>query len=298
MRISIVVNTRNEEKNIGRCLKSVQWADEIVVVDQYSEDKTVAIAKKFGAKVYTHKHTLYVEPARNFALAKANGDWILVLDADEEISSILAKKLKKITKENSAQYVRLPRKNIIFGKWIKHSLWWPDYNVRFFQKGKVEWSDKIHSVPLTRGRGVDLRAKRANAIIHHNYQSISQYLERLNRYTDFQTAELIDSGYQFTWEDLIKKPTGEFLSRFFAGEGYKDGVHGLALSLLQAFSELVKYLKVWEKEGFKARDLPFGDFIPQMKKLGQEVGYWMTHTLAKETKGWFKKLCLKFKNLR
>lgn len=298
MKISVVVSTRNEEKNIGRCLKSVQWADEVVVVDQHSEDKTVEIVRKFNAKIYTHKHTLYVEPARNFALAKAVGDWILLLDADEETPSALAKKLKEIAKENRVQYVRLPRKNIIFGKWMKHSRWWPDYNVRFFQKGKVEWSDKIHSIPLTKGEGADLKAKETNAIVHHNYQSVSQYLERLNRYTDFQAEELIKSDYKFAWEDLIKKPTGEFLSRFFAGEGYKDGIHGLVLALLQAFSELVKYLKVWEKQGFKVRELPFSDFIPQMKKLGQETAYWISHTLAKETKGGFNKLLLKFKKLR
>lgn len=297
-KISIVVNTRNEERNIKRCLKSIQWADEIVVVDQHSKDRTVEIAKKLGAKVYSHRHTLYVEPARNFALSKAISDWILVLDADEEIPPSLVKKLKTIAKENKVQYVRLPRKNIIFGQWMKHSRWWPDYNIRFFQKGKVTWSDKIHRVPLTRGEGRDLEAKEKNAVVHCHYQSISQYLERVNRYTDIQAKELIDSGYKFAWQDFLKKPTGEFLSRFFAGEGYKDGIHGLVLALLQMFSELVKYLKVWEKQGFKAQELPFSDFLLQMKKLGRETSYWLTTSLIKEAKGPLRKLRKVFLKLK
>jgi (heptosyl)LPS beta-1,4-glucosyltransferase len=297
IKISIVVNTWNEEKNIGRCLESVKWADKIVVVDMYSTDKTVEIAKKLGAKVFSHKYTAYVEPARNFALQQARGDWILILDADEEITPPLAKILQRLAKNpDGISFFRVPRKNIIFGKWIKHSRWWPDFNIRFFKKGKVTWSEKIHSVPLTEGKGKDLEANQQNAIVHYHYQSISQYLERLNRYTEIQAKELMDSGYKFVWQDLVKKPTGEFLSRFFAGEGYKDGLHGLVLALLQAFSELVKYLKVWEEQGFKTQDLPFSGFVPEMKKLRKETTYWISTTLIKETRSPIKKFLLKIKH--
>lgn len=255
-KISVIVNTWNEQQNIKRCLESVKdLASEIIVVDMYSTDKTVKIAKKFGAKIFFHKFTSYVEPARNFALRQAQGDWILILDADEEISSDLAKILQELMTHQEINFYRLPRKNIIFGKWIKHSRWWPDYVIRFFKKGSIRWSEKIHSVPLTRGEGKDLEAKEINAIAHYNYNSINQYLERLNRYTEIQAKELIDNQYKFLWSDLLKKPFDEFLSRFFAGEGYKDGLHGLVLSLLQAFSELIKYLKVWEKEKFIEQDI-------------------------------------------
>ena len=255
-KISVIVNTWNEEENIKRCLESVKdLASEIIVVDMYSTDKTVAIAKKFGAKIFFHKFTSYVEPARNFALRQTQGDWILIVDADEEISSDLAKILQELITHKEINFYRLPRKNIIFGKWIKHSRWWPDYVIRFFKKGSIRWSEKIHSVPLTRGEGKDLEAKEINAIIHYNYNSINQYLERLNRYAKIQAEELIDSGYKFNWQDILKKPMGEFLSRFFVGESYKDGLHGLVLALLQAFSELIKYLKVWEKEKFIEQDI-------------------------------------------
>lgn len=297
MSISVVVVAYNEEKNIKRCLDSVKWADEIVVVDTESTDKTVAIAKKLGAKVFSHPYPRYVEPVRNFSISKATGDWILILDADEEIPSSLAKTLQKLALHfGSVSFFRLPRKNIIFGKWIKHSRWWPDLIVRFFKKGTVTWSDKIHSVPLTRGEGKDLEAKEANAIIHHHYESISQYLERLNRYTDIQLQELIEANYKFQWADLIKKPTGEFLSRFFAGEGYKDGLHGLVLALLQAFSEFVLYLKAWEQKGFKSQDLSLQDFIFEMHQLSKEMAYWTRSTLIKEAKNPVKKILLKIKH--
>ena len=117
IKISVVVNTWNEEKNMGRCLESVkEFAEEIVVCDMESTDKTVEIAKKLGAKVYSHKLTYYVEPARNFAVSKATGSWILVLDADEELSGSLTRKLKVVAKEDKVDYVEIPRKNIIFGK--------------------------------------------------------------------------------------------------------------------------------------------------------------------------------------
>lgn len=296
MAISVVINTRNEEKNIKRCLDSVKWADEIVVVDMKSTDKTVALARKYGAKTFTHRYTRYVEPVRNFAISKATGDWILILDADEVIPLSLAKALKKLAKSPKGHsFFRLPRKNIIFGKWVKHSRWWPDLIIRFFKKGAVTWSDKIHSIPLTRGEGKDLEAKETNAIIHYHYESISQYLERLNRYTDIQLQELIDEKYQFQWQDLIKKPIGEFLSRFFAGEGHKDGVHGLVIALLQAFSEFVLYLKVWEKGGFREEKLE--NFDLEIKQAIYELNYWRKQKKAQEM-GLLGKILLKIKLIK
>ncbi len=293
MKISVTVITWNEGKNIKRCLDSVKgWTDEIIVVDEESSDETVEIAKKLGAKIYFHKRDRFVEPARNFSFQKASGDWILILDADEEIPIALAKKLKALTQKKGINFFRIPRKNIIFGKWIKHRGWWPDYNIRFFRKGKVKWLEKIHSIPLTRGKGEDLPDKEAYAIIHYHYQSISQYLERLSRYSDIQSRELIKSGYQFKWRDLINKPTGEFLSRFFAREGYKDGLHGLALAALQAFSELVVYLNIWEKEGFKEKEV--GSLEREFKRANQELNYWFLEKKIKES-NIFKRILFKLR---
>lgn len=286
-KISVVINTLNEEKNLPRALKSViLLAGEIIVVDMYSEDKTVSIAKAFGAKVYEHERSGYVEPARNFAISKAGFEWILVLDADEEIPQILAEKLKSLSSDpNSADFYRLPRKNIIFGKWIKHSRWWPDYNIRFFKRGFVHWSEVIHSVPMTSGVGLDLEPKEENAIIHHNYQTVEQYIERMNRYTTEQAKNLNKEGYRFEWRDLITKPGNEFLSRFFQSEGYKDGLHGLVLAGLQAFSEFVVYLKLWQIEKFRDEHLGIEEVVGKMKEVESDLHYWQSDSLLKEVGG-------------
>ncbi|MEK7550248.1 MAG: glycosyltransferase family 2 protein [Patescibacteria group bacterium] len=275
-KISVVINTFNEAINLPRAIASIKsLADEIVVCDMQSTDNTVEIAKKLGAKVYTHKYMSYVEPSRNFAISKANGDWIFVLDADEELPNSLISRLKKFVKNPTADYYRISRKNIIFGKWIKHSRWWPDYNIRLFRKGFVSWDEEIHSVPKTTGKGMDLPDKENFAIIHHNYSSIGDYLERMLRYSDIQSKDLMKNGYVFSWNDLIRKPLGEFLSRFFVGEGYKDKIHGLVLSSLQAFSEFVLYLRIWEKQGFKDENISNNDFSKEFERVIKEFKWWL-----------------------
>lgn len=278
MKISVVINTYNEEKHIERVIKSVNFADEVLVCDMHSDDNTAVIAKKLGAKVIFHKRLSYVEPARNFAVSKSQNDWVLVLDPDEEIPPSLADKLKQIASEtNVTIFVDLPRKNIIFDKWIKTAMWWPDYNPRFFKKGNVSWSEKIHEKPKTLGQGISLPAEERYAIVHHHYESISQYLEKLNRYTSIQAKNLVTSGYKFEWKDLISKPLGEFLSRYFALRGFEDGLHGLSLALLQAFSHLIMYLKVWELEGFEKRSLNLNEVSEEATKAGKEINYWFKY---------------------
>lgn len=276
IKISAVVNTWNEAANIFDCLKTLKFCDEIVVVDMQSKDNTKEIAKEFTDRIYDHEAVGYVEPARNFAIKKALGDWIFIIDADERIPKTLAAKLIEIADSDKVDFVRIPRKNLVFGQWLQHSRWWPDHNIRFFKKGAVEWQDEIHSVPVTYGTGLTLEAEAEFALEHHHYQSIDEYLLRALRYSSQQAKELIDSGYKFDPTDLVKKPIGEFLSRFFAGEGYKDGLHGLAIALLQFFSILLIYLKVWQSEGFKP--VREGEFTPLWQKIYKEkfkeIRYW------------------------
>jgi len=285
-KISVVTNAQDVESDLPRALASVRaFADEIVVIDQSSTDKTADIAKEFGAKVYSHKRVEYVELARNFAISKATGDWVLILDPDEEVSESLAKKIKEIIKNPKADYYRIPRKNIIFGHWMKHSRWWPDGNIRLFKKGTVSWNEIIHAVPMTQGVGGEIDAKEELAIIHHHYDSIEQYLERMNRYTTQHAEILIKKEYKFSWKDLIIKPSNEFLSRYFFGEGYKDGLHGLALSLLQAFSELTVYLKIWQKEKFTEQTPGVTEVISLMKEEEKDLHYWQADAMVKSEGG-------------
>lgn len=277
-KISVVINTFNEAENLARAIKSVAWADEIIVCDMFSSDRTVEVAKKSGAKVVSHEREEFVERARNFAVSKAVNDWVLVLDPDEEIPSTLAKRLQEMAKDlKQVNYVRIPRKNIIFGRAMSASMWWPDYNVRFFRKGQVSWGDKIHRSPEVKGSGIDLPAEEEFSIAHHHYSSIVQFLERLTRYTKVQAEELSKEGYKFDWKDLIKKPLNEFLSRFFANRGFEDGLHGLALAFLQSFSFLIVYLRIWEMEGFKTSEIDLKDAEQLSKESAFEINYWFNN---------------------
>ena len=291
-----------------RVLASVaDIASEIVIIDMTSSGQLFEIAEKFHAKVYKHDLVPYVEIIRNFGINKVNNEWILIMDPDEEVSNSLANKLKGIvtslpqvyaqstSQVDKADYYRLPRKNIIFGKWIKHSRWWPDYNIRFFKKGYVSWNELIHSIPITKGKGADLEASETNAIIHYHYQSIDQYIERMNRYTGVQTNDILNKGYKFDWRDLIIKPSNEFLSRYFQGEGYKDGLHGLVLAGLQGFSEFVVYLKIWQKLKFKENNADLTGVLKIIKQTESDYHYWQADTLIKRGGGLVQRVKRKFR---
>ncbi len=276
-KITAIINTLNEERNIARALASVKWADEVIVCDMHSEDQTAVIAKRLGATVIFHKPMGYVEPARNFAISKASHEWVLIVDADEEIPATLAERLQELAKEENSviTHVEIPRKNIIFGSWIKGSMWWPDFNIRFFRKNAVTWTNAIHHKPKVEGQGLSLLADEKLAIVHYHYDTVSQFITRMNRYTDIQAKELIKDEYHFKWQDLLQKPLSEFLSRYFANQGYKDGLHGLTLALLQAFSFVVVYAKTWETQGFQPQTISLKELDAQSVKSGKEIDYWL-----------------------
>ncbi len=293
-KISAVINTLNEEKKISRCLASLKgFVNEIVVVDMMSSDRTVDIAKKFGAKVFKHKRIGYVEPARNFAISKAKYDWVVILDADEELSDGLKKYIKNEIKNPQADYYRIPRKNIIFGKWMKHSGWWPDYNIRFFKKGFVSWNEVIHSIPMTTGRGLDVPSSQENSIKHRHYSSVEEYITRMNKYTTIQAKNLNKKGIEFRWRDVLIRPASEFLRRYFAEEGYKDGLHGLTLSLLQVLSELVVYTKLWQKQKFRKRKITAEDTYQELTKISKEFVWWVYQSKINDSKNVLNKFWLK-----
>lgn len=248
MAISSVTVTYNEAKKLKDCLDSVKsWVDEIVIVDMGSTDETLKVAEKFGAKIYKEKLARYVELVRDSSIAKAKSDWILVIDPDERIPEKLPLELKIIAKKGQYGAVNIPRKNIIFGKWIHHTNWWPDYQIRFFKKEKISWSKKIHEYPEVNGKIFTLPAKEELAIKHLNYQTVSEFLDRQNRYTEIVAQNLYDQGVRFSFPSLCWRPLRVFLQRFFRHAGFLDGFHGLALSFLASYSQLATEVKLWEK---------------------------------------------------
>jgi len=281
--ISAVINVRNEAENLDKCLKSIKnIVDEIIVVDMHSTDDSAKIAQKYGAKIYPYRFLKVVEPARNFALSKATGKWILLLDPDEFLGKSLKKELLAITKRSDIDFVKIPRKNIIFGKWIRHSRCWPDYLIRFFKKGYITWNKEIHSQPTTKGNGLTLLDSEQLAIRHNNYPSVSTFILRALRYAGIQSDELKETEYKLKISDFILKPTQEFNSRFFAAEGYKDGLHGLIFCLLQSFAVALIYIRLWEKQGSVDKPLSKDSYVSSSQESTFEYSFWFTKYFKKE----------------
>jgi len=281
--ISAVINVRNEADDLSKCLRSLRdFANEIIVVDMHSTDASVSIAQTLGAKVFSFRPMKHVEPARNFALSKATGRWIILLDPDEYLSKTLKRELKRITTRTDIDFVRIPRKNLILGKWFRHSNWWPNYLIRFFRRGQVNWNKEIHSQPTTKGNGLTLLDSEKLAIRHHNYRSINQFVSRALRYSAIQADELFASEYKLKTSDFVLKPVQEFNSRFFASEGYKDGIHGLIFSVLQAFAIALIYIKLWERQGASEKIVAKDSFVSASQETVYEYSYWFTKYFREE----------------
>lgn len=247
--ISTVIVTFNEAKKLSNCLSSIRdFSDEIVVIDLGSTDHTLDLARKYQAKIFHHKRVDYVEKVRNFAISKSNGEWILILDPDETLSDKLKIKLKEVAKLKDYSAVNIPRKNVFFGKWITHTNWWPDRHIRFFQKGKVTWFEKIHSYPKVEGRILNLEKDPSLAIIHLSYDNLSQFMERQNRYSTIEAEQRFKQGERFSPRNFIWRPIREFLVRFIKHAGFLDGSVGLSLTLLMMIYQLQMMIKLWEIE--------------------------------------------------
>lgn len=253
-KITAVIHTLNEEDNIRSCLESVKWVDEIVIIDMYSYDKTVDICREYTERVYFYEQVGFADPARNFGLSKASGDWILSIDADERVPPKLAENLRTLSvKGNEFDAVNIPLIHNMFGKWIDHTFG-TTHVVRFFKRGVVHYSGRIHSVHLAsdvKGTIYQLPWEREIAIRHFPFKDISQFIFKVKRYAPIEARTLYESKINFKWHNLFIPPLKEFRRRYLKGRGYKDGVYGLTLSLLMAFYRLSIYAKLWGLERFE-----------------------------------------------
>ncbi len=282
MSVSAIIHTYNAATTLHRALRSVAWADQIVIIDMESTDQTVEIARAAGAEVHTVKHQDYADPARNFGLQQAKGDWIVVLDADEELPEKLITELQAIMM-NPTQIVAyyLPRQNVIFGHSMQYTGWWPDYQLRFFRRGVVTWPKEVHGQPTVSGSHEYFPADPGIAIVHYNYPTVTSFIERLDRYTTIKAAEPLE-------KPRPPRPFiafgNEFLRRYFALEGWNEGVHGSSLSLLQAMYEMVVELKRWEKVGF-SEQVNDTTQLADLTDFSRQMQYWLADWHMKQSTG-------------
>lgn len=245
--ISVTVITLNEQENIARCLESVTtFADEIIVVDCGSTDKTIEIAKRYGAKVYKRPFDDF-SSQKNFASQKSKGDWIFAIDADETATPELAWEIRKAVKRTDVNGYSIPRRNILLGAEIKHTRWSPDRHIWLFRKSQAKWVGRIHEEVMVKGSVKKLNS----AKMHYHYKTVREFIEMMNIYTDKMAYELISKGQKFSLFYLLWAPTLSFFRRFFYKRGYLDGWRGFVLSYLMAIYRMTTWVKVWEKGKIK-----------------------------------------------
>ncbi len=251
--ISAVILTLNEERNLAKALGSVsKWVNEIVVVDMNSDDKTVEIARQFGARVFQHPRVGLQDPARAFAMEKATGEWIINLDADEIAPYALSRRLLEIAERNLADVCTIPRLNYFSGAPMYHSGWNPneDRQVRFFRKGFLEFSPDIHALPRpTRGaRVLPLQFGQGHYILHFNFLDSEQYLDKFNRYTGIEAEQAQIKGIRSSLAGFVVAPMKEFAVRFFVKAGFRDGWRGLYYCALMGAYRMTIAAKLRERE--------------------------------------------------
>lgn len=258
-KISAVINTRNEEQNIRYCLETLKWCDEIIVVDMESDDKTVEIVREYTDKIYNHEIVQAFDSARKFAVEKATGDWILLIDADELVPKSLCDRLKDIAINDEADIVYIPFKTYIMGEWIKNTGWWPDYHPRFFRRGTINFVETIHAYmnESSDAKRLYLPPDEINSIEHFAYKDITQFIKKLNKYTTIEASHLYNNKIKFSCYTLLWKGINEFIIRYLRLKGYKDGYRGFFLSLIMCIYRVISYIKLWEmyeNEGEKVSD--------------------------------------------
>ena len=280
-KISVVISAYNEEKLLEDCLKSVTWADQVIVVDNNSTDDTAKIAKKYADEVYSRPNNLMLNVNKNYGFSKATGDWILSLDADERATDELKKEILKELQVTSYELrgdvsgYWIPRKNIIFGKWIQHTGWYPDYQLRLFRRDRGKFAQKhVHEMVEVKGKTEQLKGH----IQHYNYETVDQFFQKLLVvYSHSETDNLLKDGYVFNWKDAIIMPLREFFNRYFAHKGYRDGLHGLILSLLMSVYHLVVFLRLWERKKYMEQDVNLGEVASEVGVYRQTWKYWVKH---------------------
>lgn len=243
MKLSVVIITKNEEKDINDCINSVSFADEIIVIDSNSSDNTTKIAKQKNAKVYIHTFEDFASQ-RNWAIEKAHGEWILYIDADERVSSELGDEIRQvITTPRGIVAYNIPRKNFYFGKYE-----WPyiETTTRLFLKEKLKgWIGKVHESPTIDGNKKTLH----HYLLHYTHDDLEAMVIKTNQWSKIESTLLLDSQHPLMvpWR-FIRIMLTKFYDSFIRQGGWKIGVPGLIESLYQSFSYFIVYAKLWEKQ--------------------------------------------------
>lgn len=243
--ISVVVITYNEEQNLERCLESVRWADEIIVVDSFSTDRTVEIARRYTSIVIQHPYDGDI-PQRERGFSYAKSEWLFYIDADEEVTPGLSREIREsINTPGATRGYEIPRKVFILGRWIRHGGWYPDHTTRVFRKDsyRPEFAEVHGGFSVVGEKG-----RLTQDLNHYTYHSIDQYISKMNDYTSLQVSNKMQNKKrgQISFVKILLSPPSHFFRKYVSNKGYKDGMLGFIIAVLGAISTLALYAKVWE----------------------------------------------------
>ncbi|HMS33749.1 MAG TPA: glycosyltransferase family 2 protein [Ignavibacteria bacterium] len=242
-KISALIICKNEEKNIGDCIKSLLWCDEIILIDSFSEDDTVNIAQKFKCSIIQNAWNGFAEQ-RRFALSQVNTEWILSLDADERCTETLQNEIKAILtgKDIQENGFEIPRKSYFLNKWIRHGGWYPNYQLRFFRNKSAGVSDRlVHESYNVDGR----TGKLNNDILHYTVTSVKDYMNKINSYSDLSALEKVNRK-KIGYFDLLVSPQIAFFQQYFLKGNFLDGIEGLMVSRFHMITKLLNNMKIRE----------------------------------------------------
>jgi len=241
-KISVIIITGNEEKNIRNCLESVKWADELIVVDSESSDNTVKIAKEYSDKVYIQKWLGYAKQ-KEYAISLAKNDWVLSLDADERVTKKLSDEILNYNFDNCRYSAfKIKRDNYFLDKKINSCGWGNDYQLRLFKKSNTKLNNRlVHEKFLVDGEVSKLN----NPILHYSYKNLKEGFDKINIYSSLEAEEKYKRKGSSTFKILFC-PVFAFFHHYFFRKGIKDGKHGLMISLMHSITKLQVMMKVWE----------------------------------------------------
>lgn len=237
--LTVVILTLNERAHIVDCINSVGWADRIVVFDAFSDDGTLHLARDAGAEVLQSTFQNYAQQ-RNAALDKIRTDWVLFVDADERGTEALGAEIRQLTKIASEAGWYVPRHNYIFGRLTTGAGWFPDFQLRLFRHGLVRYERPVHEIAVVDGQIGYLQSP----LVHFNYEDVEQFHKKQQRYTDYDADILLQQGIKPKVYTPLAQMLRHFWWRFISLKGYRDGTHGLRLSLYMAYYEWMKYRKL------------------------------------------------------
>ncbi len=242
-KLSVTIITKNEAADIGEALQSVAWADERIVVDSHSTDETVAIARRHAERVVVRDWPGYINQ-KNYAASLASHDWILSLDADERVTPALAAEIQSLltTAPPEAGY-RIPRVTWHLGRWVRTTDWYPDVQLRLYDRRSAEWTGHyVHESVTARGSVGRLTGE----LLHFAYRDIADHLETIDRYTTYAARQMHENGRRTGFLEMLCHPPLAFLRNYVARGGIRDGVPGLIISALNSYYVFLKFAKLYE----------------------------------------------------